>query len=267
MIKKYSYTGSKNASGVAQRIISEMPVHTVYIELFAGTGIVGRLKKPAAADIFVDSDTAAPVFMAIPPAASPFMTALDGRSETSLYSAVRPGTTAAVDDAISVLKRISKFDCSDVLLYVDPPYLMSVRSHKKKYYRHEFHTEREHIELASLLMASGAGVMVSGYDSPLYRRLFKGWRRIEIPTIVRSGERRIEIVWMNFPPPIVLHDSRFVGDNFRERERIKRKRNRWEERLRTMSRLDRIAVVDAIRSLIAVHGVGRSTQAGSSRQK
>lgn len=42
------------------------------------------------------------------------------------------------------------------------------------------------------------------------------------------------------------HDYRYLGRNFRERERIKRKKQRWVPRLENMPRLERQALLSAI---------------------
>jgi len=49
-------TGSKGGAGVAQCIVSLMPPHELYIEAFAGLAAVGRLKRPARCDVFVERD-------------------------------------------------------------------------------------------------------------------------------------------------------------------------------------------------------------------
>ena len=36
----------------------------------------------------------------------------------------------------------------------------------------------------------------------------------------------IEWLWMNYAEPAELHDLRYLGSNFREHERIKRKKTR-----------------------------------------
>lgn len=51
-----TYPGGKNGSGVYQAIINLMPPHRVYIEPFLGGGAIMRLKRPAIANIGVDSD-------------------------------------------------------------------------------------------------------------------------------------------------------------------------------------------------------------------
>ena len=64
-----------------------------------------------------------------------------------------------------------------------------------------------------------------------------------------------EWLWMNFPSPFELHDYRYLGENFRERERIKRKKERWVSRLSRMDALERHALISAVgelRSYLAV---------------
>jgi len=90
-----------------------------------------------------------------------------------------------------------------VLLYVDPPYLGSTRTRN---YRHEMASEAEHRELAEALHACKAGVVLSGYPSPLYDELYAGWHRVEIPARAgqaRTWQRRTEVLWSNRPFPNV----------------------------------------------------------------
>ena len=51
---------------------------------------------------------------------------------------------------------------------------------------------------------------------------------------------------MNYPEPLELHDYRYLGTNFRERERIHRKIARWKNRLIDMDSLERHAIMAAI---------------------
>jgi hypothetical protein len=52
---------------------------------------------------------------------------------------------------------------------------------------------------------------------------------------------------MNFAEPLELHDYRFLGDGFRQRECIRRQQARWVRRLARMDRLQRQALLAAIR--------------------
>lgn len=56
---------------------------------------------------------------------------------------------------------------------------------------------------------------------------------------------------MNFKPPVALHDYRFLGENYRERERIKRKKGRWAAKIAKMDRQERLAIMDVLTSEVA----------------
>jgi len=90
---------------------------------------------------------------------------------------------------------------------VDPPYLGSVRSLN---YQHEMPSDAEHEELAAALLACRAAVVLSGYDSPLYDRLYAGWHRTEIEAFNGNGadRSRTEVLWSNRPlaAPATLFD-------------------------------------------------------------
>ena len=65
-------------------------------------------------------------------------------------------------------------------------------------------TDEDHRELAKVLNSCKAKVVLSGYDSPLYRELFASWRCLEFKTISHASggktkSRRREVLWLNFP--------------------------------------------------------------------
>ena len=90
-------------------------------------------------------------------------------------------------------------------------------------------------------------VMISGYYSELYAQELAGWRSIQFSAQTRGGRTVTEWLWMNFPEPVELHDYQFLGENFRERERIKRKRLRWQARLKRMPAIERYALLSALK--------------------
>ena len=51
---------------------------------------------------------------------------------------------------------------------------------------------------------------------------------------------------MNYPPPTRLHDYRYLGDNYRQRERIKRKKQRWAAKWARLDILERQAILSAL---------------------
>jgi hypothetical protein len=87
--------------------------------------------------------------------------------------------------------------------------------------------------------------MVSGYESSIYKESLKGWHTHKFQAACHHGVAT-EWVWMNYRTPVELHDYRYLGNNFRERERIKRKSKRWVKRLQSMSVLERRALLWAI---------------------
>jgi DNA adenine methylase len=98
--------------------------------------------------------------------------------------------------ALEVIKR---FRYSNVLIYVDPPYLPETRSGKQ--YKHEM-TEQDHSELLKELLKHPGPVVVSGYENELYSELLKGWSKD-----CTGGEaeyygkrKQQETIWMNYEP-------------------------------------------------------------------
>ena len=51
---------------------------------------------------------------------------------------------------------------------------------------------------------------------------------------------------MNFPPPVALHDYSHLGDKYRQRERIKRKKVRWAAKIAKMDRQERLAIIEVL---------------------
>ena len=96
--------------------------------------------------------------------------------------------------AVDVIRR---FNFPNVLIYADPPYVLSTRHGKQ--YRHEM-TDEQHEELLDTLSNHRGPVLLSGYDSDLYRDILHDWHREEIPSRAQTSGARVEVLWMNFEP-------------------------------------------------------------------
>ena len=94
--------------------------------------------------------------------------------------------------AIDLIKR---FNDSKVLIYADPPYLISTRMPKQ--YRYEM-TDSDHVELLKALYKHKGPVILSGYDNKLYNGYLEGWNKASISTTAELGKKRVETLWMNF---------------------------------------------------------------------
>ncbi len=133
------------------------------------------------------------------------------------------------------------------LVYCDPPYLRETRKKYYPLYKYEY-TQEQHIELLEAIKYLPCKVMISGYKSKLYKEILKGWQTHFFQAACHYGVAT-EWVWMNYSPPVQLHDYRYLGDNFRHRERIKNKTNRWVNRLKSMPVLERQAILSAIHAV------------------
>lgn len=90
----------------------------------------------------------------------------------------------------------------DCLLYVDPPYLGSTRGKTADYYQHDMRADIDHEALVQALLACRSAVVVSGYPSALYERLYTGWHRVQMAASTgQSGTwaTRTEVMWSNRP--------------------------------------------------------------------
>jgi DNA adenine methylase len=137
------------------------------------------------------------------------------------------------------------------LVYCDPPYLISTRS-KTSYgcggslrYKHEM-ADVDHRRLLRVLEVLPCRAILSGYDSPMYREALGKWIHTKFQAMTRKGLRD-ESLWSNFPPPTTeLHDYRYLGSEFREREGIRRMVKTHVARLKRLPPLVRGAIVRAI---------------------
>jgi DNA adenine methylase len=230
------YDGGKGAMGVAQWIINQIPPHRVYIEPFLGGGAVLRLKMPARSSIALERDA---------------------RRAISLWANGHgiPDLRVIHGDAISWLENFKP--AGDEFIYCDPPYLFSTRQ-GGAVYGFEL-SDREHKRLLAILRRLDCSIAISGYWSELYARALADWRTSTFLTTKRNHARAEEWLWMNYPEPLALHDYRYLGRNFRERERIKRKKLRWKNRLTKMPLMERQALL----ATIAECGVDRSCIVGN----
>ena len=220
MLEFMTFPGGKG--GLYRQLINLIPVHDTYIETHLGGGAVMRHKAPANRSIGIDVDPDV---------------VRDWQSE-----AVR-GLLVVQGDATDFLRSFA-FVGSE-FIYADPPYVQSSRR-RTRVYRHELDDEG-HVRLLDALCAAPAKVMISGYSSPLYEERLAHWNRVEFST-GSHGLARTEIVWLNYEPPAVPFDKRFAGATFRERQHIKRKQVRLQQRISELSPVERALFLDWVQT-------------------
>lgn len=113
---------------------------------------------------------------------------------------------------------LDRYDSPQTVFYLDPPYVPDTRA-QPRVYTHEL-TYADHEELVARLLRAQGGVVLSGYDHPLYAPLTAaGWRMERFQTVTFAAGntratrtkgtgakqapryRRTECLWLN---PMVL---------------------------------------------------------------
>lgn len=220
-----TYNGGKNGSGTYQQIINLIPHHNLYIEGFLGSGAIYKNKVLADKCILIDKDPEIKKFL--------------------------PGSTIYNFDTISFIEtsypliNIIHNSGTAVFIYLDPPYpFFTRRDPKKKLYKIEM-TNQDH---EKLLVAAGnlkCYVMISSYKNELYNNFLKGWNTHEFEVQTRHG-KATECLYFNYPKPEILHDYRYVGNNYREREFLKAQKNRTVHKILKMPAVQRNSILSEL---------------------
>jgi len=238
-----NYLGRKGGSGVAQWIINKMPFHDVYIEPFCGCAVVASLKKMAMVDnVLIDKNIDLIRFL------------------KTHYSSYDNFTVLNVD----CFSFLDTFICDyvgqgkKVLVYLDPPYLPEVRSdYVRSQYEHEL-TMLQHRQLLSLMrdrllqFPKNLYFIISGYKSDLYMSMLQDWFYFEFQTMSRGGVR-IESLWTSFnPDEYIKHQYDYVGSTFTERQRIKRKCDRWISKFQKLSFDEQMVIYESLKNTLNI---------------
>ena len=102
---------------------------------------------------------------------------------------------------------IERFNYKNVLLYLDPPYVLNTRNGKQ--YRYEM-DDKGHSELLETIKAHKGPVLISGYDSDLYEDMLKDWHRETHTAYSQTASKKREVLWMNFEPMLQMKMEDFI---------------------------------------------------------
>lgn len=209
------YDGGKGACFA--QLINLIPPHKRYIETHLGGGAVMRNKLPAPEQYGIERDARVVAHWR----------ELLGHVPCHVVHG----------DATALLPQLP-LD-SDTVIYADPPYHPDTRR-RVRVYRHDY-SVGDHEALLSCLTRLPCKVLISGYTSPLYEERLTGWNKHTFMARTRV-EMREECVWFNFPRPTSLHDDRYLGDGFRQREQVRRRQERLRRRLKGLTATERASL-------------------------
>lgn len=100
-------------------------------------------------------------------------------------------------------KVIKNWDSDTTLIYCDPPYVPKTRHPgSREVYGAEM-TSDDHVRLAEILHGCKSRVVLSGYPSDLYDKLYGDWKSesFEMPNHAAGGSRKArvrEVLWLNW---------------------------------------------------------------------
>lgn len=218
------YFGGKNGNGTYQNIINKIPPHESYIELFLGSGAILNYKKPAKDNIGVEINV-----------------------DVISNFKYKKGTMLSNLCAFEFIKKYPTLFTKNTFVYVDPPYPLQARRNKKEVYKYEF-TMEQHAKLLKIIKSMQCMIAISTYKNDLYERELKDWKLYTFESQTRKG-KALEYLYMNYPEPTALHDYNYLGNNFNERQDIRRKIQRKVSQLKNLPVLERKAILEAISQL------------------
>ena len=109
-------------------------------------------------------------------------------------------------DAVDLIRNVRTEDCT---IYCDPPYMRESRTYDGGYAKDG--NDNLHSRLLDAVVDCPAQVVMSIYDTPLYRERLKKWHRIEVPVAKRAAApkrgseekelpRAVETIYVNQLP-------------------------------------------------------------------
>lgn len=234
VVNMKGYLGSK--AGVWQRIAAEIPLHDLLIVPFAGHCALSRKLQPAPKRLLFDLDVRVCDFWDDVQQRDDVDLACYNQNGIEYLEAIVSACDSeelmefprwAAPEFESQVEQLEWVD-QRVVIYCDPPYLVSTRTSRESRYRHDM-TDADHERLLSVIRRLPCRVIISGYDSQLHRERLSDWRLVTFNATTRGKSKvRTECLWSNREQPSVTHMPVMVGTDKRQRETLKRRLDRIE---------------------------------------
>jgi len=225
------YFGGAGADGTYQAQINQIPPHKTFISLFAGRCAIRHHMKPCDSSYMFDLDIEIIKWWKQWRKANPGILTFDAQVKSAFDVLDEPWLTTA-----SWLNQ--------TFIYCDPPFPPSTRKGAtRNRYKYEL-TDEDHARLCKVLHKDyrDCMVMIRSYENPIYDKHLKGWHKVRYMNTTHAGQVE-ECLYMNYAPPVELHDYSFVGENAEDRRRIKRMISRKVAQLKKMPAKQRNAIL------------------------
>ncbi|MBC8522623.1 DNA adenine methylase [PVC group bacterium] len=191
--------------------------HSAYIETHLGSGAIMKRKLPTVNNIGIDLDSEA----------------------LSNFECSYP--VELINGCAHDFLKTYDFSGTE-LIYCDPPYLIETRTSNRTY-RFDY-TEQDHIDLVEILKSLPCQIILSGYPSALYDDLVEDWNVIELQAMSNGGPRT-EKLWFNYEIERCFW-STYAGKDKTDRQRIKRKAQRWKRNYQKLPSGERLAIMTSL---------------------
>ena len=241
-----NYPGSKLASGLPQFIINHIPCFDVFIEGCAGTAAISRIlydrnKFGKLSSFLHITNPSFRLYDIDPDVCSELNSLLSSVDTVQIFN---QSYLSALD---FLHNTVSPFTC---FVYLDPPYMKSTRRTPGDIYTYDWtHTDHEQFLHNVLKYSFDANIMISGYDNSLYTAALSEWYMRSTQVMTRGGIAT-ETIWMNYnPDTIKLATYDFLGTDFTDRQRIKKKINSLKAKLHSLPFHEKNAILSSLMAL------------------
>lgn len=113
---------------------------------------------------------------------------------------LRGSTTNLVQiEHMDALRLIERYNTTDALIYLDPPYVRSARK-SGALYRHEMNDQQQ-VRMLEIITRSKAKIILSGYRNELYDKWLSGWETDATLSQTTSTAMAEEVIWTNYQAP------------------------------------------------------------------
>lgn len=233
-----NYFGGKGSSGTYQQIINEIRPHDVRIVPFLGNCAITRHIEPSETIIGIEK--------------SPLI------AQAWVKTPIDDQLIIKNQCGIKFLEDLPPFilEHKKYVVYADPPYPLSSRKQKRLVYDHEM-TDADHKRLLSavskLAEYPNVDVLISTYPNEMYRKFMftdkSIWTYKQFQSTTRRGSAT-EWLLMNYQNEEgLLHDYSYLGNDYRERERIKIKIRRLRHKMANLPITHRNAIIKSLETL------------------